>query len=441
MIIAPAVAHAGVFSDDQPNLIIICLDTVRYDTFWLPETAHVPDPLTAWTARAVRYREAQSAAPWTVPSVASVVTGRYPLHHNAGRFSAKVANLDTLVPSPLPLNVPTFIESIKGYDTSGVIANPFLARQSRIIRTRYLGLADSENITGAAQVVIDRKNPRPFLLYLHYMDAHGDAFKTAAAIKSALAEIDPALQNEIRRHAPANVCAKNDSSCERYVAYAGATLHMRSYIADIMSDLEEHGHLDDTAVVLFSDHGEEFGEHREEEKALGLDPRAAYGAGHGHSLYQELLHVPLLVWYPGWKPADVDAPVSLVDIAPTVAAWTGVELKTDGIVLPRSNEEASTASRVLLSSGIAYGPEQFAARVGPWKRIVRDTTDRVLYSLRRDPAEKTPYQHASAFREVDDEILKYASATGTVKVEPAAISPEVMKKLQSLGYLTGGKNE
>ena len=438
-VVAPVVVRAGLFDTDPPNVIIICLDTVRYDTFWLPDTADLSDPLKPWEMRAVRYREAQSAAPWTVPSVASVITGLYPLHHNAGRFAKKVANLDKMAPSPLAAGIATLPQVMGDYDSFALIANPFLAPQSGILRTKNLATTDSDHITKAAETVIARDSERPFFLYLHYMDAHGDAFDTPGEVKKALAGIAPALRETIRDNAPGDICAKNGNECRRYVAYAGATMRMRGYVAELLRELARYKHLDDTAVVLFSDHGEEFRDHRDEEKALHADPRGLYGSGHGQSLYQELLHVPLVVWFPQWRGMDIDTPVSLVDIAPTVASWAGTTMRTDGVELPHGATDTPQTPRVLLSSGVAYGPEQYAARIGPWKRIVRSPQDRLLFSLRRDPREKIPYRSAAAFREIDHEILQYAASAGSATIKPPELSPEILKELQSLGYLAGGQ--
>src|SRR5436309_3105296 len=84
------------------KVILICIDTVRYDTWLLTQRTGWADPMKAWEHRAVRFDRAQSAAPWTVPSVASVFTGEYPLHHGAGRFASRVADLNQMPPSPLP---------------------------------------------------------------------------------------------------------------------------------------------------------------------------------------------------------------------------------------------------------------------------------------------------------------------------------------------------
>ncbi|MGZ4808238.1 MAG: sulfatase [Thermoanaerobaculia bacterium] len=437
-------AEAGVLSSDPPNVVVICLDTVRYDTYWLPETSGFDDPLRAWNARAARFEQTQSAAPWTVPSVASVLTGRYPLHHNAGRFRSEVANLDTMIPTPLSRQIGTFPQFLMGYDTAAFFTNPFLLPQSGVLRMGIVQyVTDSEQVNLAARRFIDRHadGRRPFFLYLHYMDAHGAASIDAKQMTETVAKIAPGVQEKMRRQAPGSTCANGgDERCLRYLSYSSAVLRMRSYVADVLRQLSDRKLLEHTTVVVFSDHGEEFSDHAEEEKKLDVDPRGLAGVGHGHSLYQELLRVPLVIWHPGWKGADVDVPVSLVDLAPTILGWAGqgATLPFDGIALPDPDaiENDRRQPRILLSSGIAYGPEQISARVGPWKRVFRSAADSTLFSLRRDPGEKTPYRDAIGFDAVDDEILHYSRGTPT-DLTPAKLPPEVIKQLRSLGYLSG----
>ncbi len=68
----------------RQNLILICMDAVRFDTFWLPERSNLRDSFAEWAARAVRFENAHSVSSWTIPAVASVLTGLLPGQHGAG---------------------------------------------------------------------------------------------------------------------------------------------------------------------------------------------------------------------------------------------------------------------------------------------------------------------------------------------------------------------
>ena len=107
---------------------------------------------------------------------------------------------------------------------------------------------------------------------------------------------------------PPGVIVRDDSPLERYraeLAYTDWT------IGELLQGLSEAGRMTDTVVVLFGDHGESFGDHG--------------GMTHGTSVYDEIVHVPLLFYVPGTRPRQVETVVSLVDIAPTVLALTGFE--------------------------------------------------------------------------------------------------------------------
>ena len=116
-------------------------------------------------------------------------------------------------------------------------------------------------------------------------------------------------------------------------------------------------------MILYSDHGEEFNDHAGVERALGGDPRDLYGLGHGQSLYQEQLHVPVWIWHPRLESRDARGPVSLLDLMPTALEWLGVDAPSelDGRSLApwlEGRGPAPETQRLLFATRIAYGPEQ-----------------------------------------------------------------------------------
>ena len=143
--------------------------------------------------------------------------------------------------------------------------------------------------------------------------------------------------------------------------------------------LARWGLADRTLVSLFADHGEEFLEHAAIARRWNHDPRDLAGIGHGHSHFQELLHVPWAAWGPGVpRGRRVEAPVSLLDLAPTLAAWLGVApfVPGAGRTLPAGAPTASLVGRSradldgppddapLLAEAIAYGPDLVMVRPG-----------------------------------------------------------------------------
>ena len=117
-------ACASAVPPAPKNLIVICIDTVRYDSFLDPAIA---DGLTPWLERAQIYDNAVAPAPWTIPSVVSLFTGRYPIEYGAGQFEPEVANLDTDLPRPLAPEALTLAEILveRHFHTGAFVSHPF----------------------------------------------------------------------------------------------------------------------------------------------------------------------------------------------------------------------------------------------------------------------------------------------------------------------------
>src|SRR5690606_18234542 len=117
-------------------------------------------------------------------------------------------------------------------------------------------------------------------------------------------------------------------------------------------------------VVVTSDHGEQLTERREVPVGAPADTR------HGHTLYQEQLHVPLIVWGPGVSPRRVHRPVSLLAIAPTLMKLASIEIPERVMGAPLAEiAGGESADRPILADSVRWGPGQQAVREGPHKRI------------------------------------------------------------------------
>jgi arylsulfatase A-like enzyme len=310
-----------------PNVVLIVLDTVRADSLTPYGADRDTTPNLARLARrGVLFEHARSTAPWTLPSHASLFTGRWPFE-----LSADVGR-------PLDASFPTLAEQLsdRGYATGGFVANtqncnawygldrgfdhfedfyenavvaPIeVLRSSRLGRyvattklgrsviTRTIGPLDYRYRKTAAMINRDAlawlsdQGDRPFFLFLNYFDVHDPYIPPADAE---------------RRFRSAGGQAKSAVELARD-AYDDCLLYLDDQIGRLLSELDRRGKLEDTLVVVTSDHGEGFGEH-------GL-------AGHGVSLYRSELHIPLMLVHPTLAPPGtvVNEPVSLRDVAPTI---------------------------------------------------------------------------------------------------------------------------
>ena len=436
------------------NVVLVCLDTVRFDTFWLPERSGQPDTFSPWGRQALRFERAQAPAPWTVPSVASVLTGLYPRRHGAGVFPEPTANLDNEIPTGLTQDAPVLAGWLQqaGFRTAAFVAHPWFTTryglgegfQKLVLRSEARALLPRA-MSWTEEALVE-KPARPFFLYLHFMEAHEFHEASSEKVRQRAGFLAAGLREAAAASAPPSVCEDpHRLRCKRYEAYVFAVATLRGVIADLLGSLSERGLLDRTVVVVFADHGEEFKDHFAQEKARAIDPRSFYGVGHGQSLYQELLHVPLLMWHPAFAGRDVATPVSLIDVFPTILHAAGAS-RSDGrrrfgSDLTRLTSESAKAERPrpLFSSGIAYGPEQTSAVMWPWKLVMRvDSGEGELFNLSTDPGETHPLasdSHEGA--ELASMLAWYRRLEPLAPPRPLALSSDDLKKLGALGYLGG----
>ena len=195
-----------------------------------------------------------------------------------------------------------------------------------------------------------------------------------------------------------------------------------------------------TIVVLIADHGEEFNDH-DDDPRVQQDSNAVAFVGHSHSLYQELLHVPMMIWHPHKEGKSISLAVNLIDLAPSLARWLGVDFNPSlwgGKYLDLAIEESPDAGRVMYATGIAYGEQQISTRNGDDKSIwyaVSDDTD--YFDLSNDPGEHKAIVSDELIWYFDTLLNDFLALTPTAKIEPASLSNEQIRRLQAIGYLQG----
>lgn len=176
---------------------------------------------------------------------------------------------------------------------------------------------------------------------------------------------------------------------ERYLALEAALYDEEIAYTDrelerLFAALDERGFSDDGYIFVTSDHGEEFFDHSRVE--------------HGHSVYEEVVRVPLLVWGPGVAPGSYQLPVSLVDIMPTVLDIAGVDADAnlEGDSIRRAlmegpvgrSESVVRFDRPLVAERILYGDPKVSLIRWPWKLMVDiEDSAQLLFNLEADPGE------------------------------------------------------
>jgi arylsulfatase A-like enzyme len=237
---------------------------------------------------------------------------------------------------------------------------------------------------------------------------------------------------------------------KRYVTdlYDGDVAHADRIVGGFFEALRKDGSLDRVLVVVLSDHGEEL-----------WDREPGYSPDHGHSLYQELVHVPLLVRWPGQVPsgARIRTPVSLLDVAPTLLELA--RLPADPVHQGRSlattlRTGSEPEARTIQVESVQYGPDRFLMRNGDLAAILTPYPDRLdnsvpipalaleVFDLAADPLEQHDLSaHLSeAAAEMVDAlwqrsrgVLNPPSRKG--QEQPPELPEELLEQLRSLGYL------
>jgi arylsulfatase A-like enzyme len=456
--------------EGPPSLVMVGVDTLRQDHVG-PEL--MPD-LHALGATGVDLRDVTAPAPWTLPSFAGALTGRMPGLHGAFLPGA-VRNMDTQPPTRLDPQVRTLAHHLRdrGYATCALYANQFFAfgLAESFGEHRYLNLA-AEDLLAVAADWIRRHADRPFFCFVLLNDPHEPTTPPDDLLRPELAALDipPPDAAELRHLAgwgdPARpdrhlgLCgwplpepARRTRQLKRAV-YRATVRQVDRALGRLVGQLDRWGLTERTLVTVFSDHGEEFCEHGAEAQAWDHDPRRVRAIGHGHTQFQELLHVPWLSWGAGVPTADrVQEPVSLLDLAPTHADWLGA----GPLPLPEAPLGALTGrslaagnpepDRVVLAEALAFGPDVVAVRRGPWKLVThRDGRPLGLYDLARDPRERDDRhtQQTDVLRELQALLATWrdaAPAGGAPRRGGGAdaggwdsLDDEVRRRLKDLGY-------
>ena len=174
--------------------------------------------------------------------------------------------------------------------------------------------------------------------------------------------------------------------------YNGALAYTDAEFGRLLGELDTLGIRNNTIVVLTADHGESFLDHG--------------GFEHGHTLYNELLHVPLIMSWPGQlPPAVVQHTVGLIDVAPTLCAQTGVKSASSfaGHNLFGDNDAPLAQSRPVLVEGNFWGPPLLGLVDGGFKLII--TPERLmLFNLRADPRGASGSEQSSAAAREEDAL-------------------------------------
>lgn len=412
----------------RPNVILISIDTLRPDHLGCYGYARNTTPaLDAFRSESVLFRSVIASAPSTLPSHASLFTSLAPQHHGASHTRS----------TPLAPGFLTLTEVLRdsGFRTAAYVGGVQLAPEFGLNQgfDSYVEVDDGtlEQVIGRARPFLHGWRKGPFFLFLHTYQVHHPywpspeeraRFETASSTILP-SYIDKRLLEHINR---GDVRADDADRAHIRNAYDSEISSMDESFGELIAELKRLGLYDGSIIVFTSDHGEELGER-------------GFMGWHSHTLYDELLRIPLLIRFPKgqYGGLEIRGTMRSVDIAPLIleklaiarpAQFSHFSLAT---TLARHQVPAAPVL-VWRESPPGDSREHDGIVAGPLK-----LADGHVYDRSRDPLEK--HDLASAQPALAETLTNQLNALIRERprpaVHPIVPNPETIEKLRSLGYL------
>jgi arylsulfatase A-like enzyme/Flp pilus assembly protein TadD len=404
----------------RPNIILITLDTTRADRMgFLGSKRELTPNLDKLAKQGIIFTHAYAHVPLTTASHATIFTGTYPQFNHVNDFGIPLSErlpylpdllhqrgyrtgafVGSLILDPLDGTAPGFDRGFDVYD-AGFHLRAHGANRYKSVERRAADVVDH------AIVALKRRPPGPFFLWVHLYDAH-DPYDPPEPYKTKYAA-DP---------------------------YDGEIAYADACVGKFLTELRAQNLYDGALIAVMADHGESLGAHGENT--------------HGVFLYDETIHVPLLLKLPGNRSAgkQVETHASLVDVAPTV-------LRSVGVAVPKEMQGTSLLEMIPSSSASkppveldrpAYAETDYPHRAFGWtvlralrkgKYLYIRAPQTELYDESSDPGAE--HNLSSASKAVSDtlglQLDEFRRKTTQSMVDLAKPDPEQLQKLQALGYV------
>jgi len=433
---------------ERPNVIFILVDTLRFDhlTPYGYRRQTSPNVARLLARQGAVVEEAYAQAPWTLPSVASFMTSRYPGEILGG--------------DPRTYGIPAGVESLPeafarlGYETGGFFANGVLHTgngSDRGFRTFFSPPTDPAARGGGAQVDAAELTARvlpwlaahrdaPFFLYVHYVDPH-DPYENPETAGNR-SQFEPPYDGSVTGRQVQGIAvgkialADPERDTAHLAALYDSEIHYVDRFIGRLIDALPPDVLANTLIVLTADHGEELGDHG--------------GWKHGFTLYEEQIHVPLLVRWDGRiaPRSRLAGTVRLLDLAPTLlraaggrppSTWEGVDL------LPALTGRAPLPRLAAFAQHLSTGPLRAAAVFGRRKLILFNARTPFLpgdplqaYLWTRDLARLQRVELYDLARDAGERNnLASGDAAMVARLQPV-IHRQLLRQLPGLRVLTSG---
>lgn len=436
-------------SHSRPNVLLLVCDTLRADHLGCYGYNRPTSPfIDNFAAEALLFENAMSNAPWTRPAMGSLFTSLYPHQHRAFYWQDRLDDsFLTLAEIFRNANYSTFAVQTNVLLTEYYNFHQGFQHFDEIIKDK------AEKVTAKFNSWVAENRRKPFFAYLHFMDVHlpyeaPESFKKIfepekidSVLDGATGAFEVRILNEI---------GLSSQDKQHFInMYDAEIRYFDHHIGQMINTLKKLDLLTNTIIVLTSDHGEEFWEHN--------------GSEHGHTLYKELIHIPLIIKYPTQLPPKrIQNCVHLLDLTPSLLELCGIKntlnLKGRNIILGSKNREPKK-EKIFLEA-IGFGAEKKGVIKDGWK-LIENTGIRheeamdlflemtpyilteyekgyELYDMNRDSQER--HNLIDEFPQLADRLkvhleLFKSKSLGSRKPEVKDISDKKLKDLKSLGYI------
>lgn len=433
LVLATAVAAwAAPAPRRATSLVVVSMDTLRPDHLASYGYARRTSPyLDSFARTSTRFARAYSTSAWTLPAHYSIFTGRFPATPELFRYERK---------APLHENETMLAERLRdaGHDTAAFVGGGLMAA--------HWGFAQGFDVHRSAGATLSRNRAavegwarahdpaRPFFLFLHGYDVHEPHAPPASLRERFLAgPVPEACRGVVPRGDGSDAACRAAPGAAAYVAaqYDAQILAADRALADLLKILKRRRLLDRALVVILSDHGEELLERGR--------------VGHAHTLHEEVLRAVLLIRRPGARGRTVEAPVSLLDVGPTVLELLGLPVPPDvhGTSLAPLLHGDAAGSPVFAVTGVTRDAWTYASVEGRYKLVSERDGRRRLFDLAEDPAERRDLAgDPVATTRLSGMIERQAAWARRVGLrlddDPTAAPPpvpaDVREQLRALGY-------
>lgn len=433
-----------------PNILLISIDTLRADHLSCYGYDRPTSPNIDRLARdGVLFEKVVSTTSWTLPAHLSMLTSLFPDAHGVVQERMRLPDKAVVCSEILKEN---------GFSTYAVVSAPFLNHQFgysqgfdvyedftqkgettplsfEAIRRRIHDEVPVHKVNRRALELLENRKAGPFFLFVHYFSPHLD-YSPPPPFDT---KFDPSYEKDLggrRGYHPTDPVPETINARDLYhmvALYDGEIAYADQYVGKLIGYLKRNGLYDKMLIIFTADHGEEFYEHGRQ--------------GHKKNLFEESIHVPLIIKFPGrqWKKSRKSDLAGIVDIVPTMLEAAGIP--------PRPDFDGRSLLPLLrgVQQGRADPPAYYlnldarwaAVRTEGWMLVVpaRSRGHQKLFDLARDPHEKNNVAETMTARTVELEGVlarwRERAAAESARIGTASFeyTPELDKALKGLGYV------